>query len=71
MEKDLSNYRKVYLKKELLKEDVPENPMELFQKWFHDIEQSNTVDEANAMTISTIGTDGFPKSRIVLLKKIT
>ena len=71
MEKDLSNYRKTYIKKELLKKDVPENPMELFQTWFHEVEQSNTVDEANAMTISTIGTDGFPKSRIVLLKKFT
>lgn len=71
MEKDLSNYRKVYVKKELLKKDVPENPMELFQTWFHEVEQSNTVDEANAMTISTVGTDGFPKSRIVLLKKFT
>lgn len=71
MEKDLSNYRKVYIKKELLKKDVPENPIELFQKWFHDVEQSNSVDEANAMTISTIGNDGFPKSRIVLLKKFT
>jgi len=71
MEKDLSNYRKVYVKKELLKRDVPENPMELFQTWFHELEQSNTVDEANAMTISTVGIDGFPKSRIVLLKKFT
>ncbi|MDG1803924.1 pyridoxamine 5'-phosphate oxidase [Flavicella sp.] len=71
MEKDLSNYRKVYVKKELLKKDVPENPMELFQTWFHEVEQSNTVDEANAMTISTVGIDGFPKSRIVLLKKFT
>ncbi len=29
------------------------------------------MDEANAMTISTIGLDGFPKSRVVLLKKYT
>ena len=27
------------------------------------------VDEANAMSLATIGTDGFPKGRIVLLKK--
>ena len=27
------------------------------------------MDEVNAMTISTIGTDGFPKGRVVLLKK--
>ena len=35
MEKDLSNYRKIYKKEELLEENIPENPMELFQKWFY------------------------------------
>jgi len=29
------------------------------------------VDESNAMTVSSIGIDGFPKSRVVLLKKYT
>ena len=71
MEKDLSNYRKAYLKKELLKTEVPINPIELFQQWFNEIEASQGIDEPNAMTLSTIGTDGFPKSRVVLLKKFT
>lgn len=71
MEKDLSNYRKTYIKKELEKKDVPENPLELFQKWFYEVENSNSIEEPNAMTISTIGTDGFPQNRIVLLKKFT
>jgi pyridoxamine 5'-phosphate oxidase len=71
MEKDLSNYRKAYLKKELLKTEVPKNPIELFQQWFNEIEASQGIDEPNAMTLSTIGTDGFPKSRVVLLKKLT
>ncbi len=31
----------------------------------------NVVEETNAMTISTIGLDGFPKNRVVLLKKYT
>lgn len=68
---DLSNYRKSYEKGALLKSNVPENPMELFQKWFYDVDNSDTIDEANAMTVSTIGLDGFPKSRVVLLKKYT
>jgi pyridoxamine 5'-phosphate oxidase len=68
---DLSNYRKSYEKGALLKSNVPENPMELFQKWFCDVDNSNTIDEANAMTLSTIGLDGYPKSRVVLLKKYT
>ncbi len=71
MEKDLSNYRRVYEKKELLEQDVPDNPLQLFQTWFYEVEASGSVEEANAMTISTIGLDGFPKARVVLLKKYT
>ncbi len=71
MSKDLSNYRKSYEKLELLEENCPENPMELFQTWFINADNSDTVEETNAMTIATIGNDGFPKSRVVLLKKYT
>ena len=39
MEKDLSNYRKSYNKNELLIKDAPENPLELFQKWFYEVEK--------------------------------
>ncbi len=71
MAKDLSDYRKSYEKHELLEEHCPENPMELFQQWFINADNSNTVGETNAMTVSAIGADGFPKSRVVLLKKYT
>jgi len=71
MAKDLSNYRKSYEKEELLESNCPENPMELFQKWFINADESDTVEETNAMTVSTIGLDGLPKSRVVLLKKYT
>ncbi len=71
MSKDLSDYRKSYEKQELLESTCPENPIELFQKWFLHADASETVEETNAMTISTIGQDGFPKSRVVLLKKYT
>ncbi|MEN8775719.1 MAG: pyridoxamine 5'-phosphate oxidase [Polaribacter sp.] len=71
MPKDLSNYRKSYEKQELLEGNCPENPMELFQTWFRNADESETVEETNAMTIATIGKDGYPKSRVVLLKKIT
>ena len=71
MQKDLGNYRKTYEKSELSEKSITDNPMELFQKWFYETEASEGVDEPNAMTISTIGLDGFPKSRIVLLKKYT
>jgi pyridoxamine 5'-phosphate oxidase len=71
MEKDLSNYRKSYEKGELLLENVPENPIELFRDWFIEVDTHFDIEEANAMTISTIGLDGYPKSRVVLLKKYT
>ncbi len=71
MPKDLSNYRKSYEKQELLESNCPENPMDLFKDWFLNADASNTIEETNAMTISTIGNDGYPKSRVVLLKKYT
>jgi|TARA_R100001369_G_scaffold91740_2_gene133934 pyridoxamine 5'-phosphate oxidase len=71
MQKDLGNYRKSYEKSSLSEEVISDNPMELFQKWFYEVEASDGVDEPNAMTVSTIGLDGFPKNRVVLLKKYT
>jgi len=69
MNNDLSNYRKSYEKCELLLKDVPDNPLQLFQDWFQDVDTHFKNQETNAMTLSTIGLDGFPKSRIVLLKQ--
>lgn len=68
---DLSNYRKSYEKNELLETNIPEDPINLFNRWFHEVEDFGGVDEVNAMTVSTIGLDGFPKSRVVLLKQLT
>ena len=66
---DLSNYRKSYEKSELLESSIPEDPINLFNRWFYEEEDFDGAGEVNAMTVSTIGLDGFPKSRIVLLKK--
>ena len=66
---DLSDYRKLYEKSALLETSIPEDPINLFHQWFHEVEDFGGVDEVNAMTVSTIGLDGFPKSRVVLLKK--
>lgn len=68
---DLSNYRKSYDKSELLETTIPEDPINLFNRWFHEVEDFGGVDEVTAMTVATIGLDGFPKSRVVLLKKYT
>lgn len=71
MNSDLGKYRKSYEKQQLLEENLSDNPMEVFQKWFHEVDNNFNVAETNAMTISTIGLDGFPKSRVVLLKQFT
>ena len=69
MAEKLHEYRKSYEKGELSEILVDENPMQQFRTWFFEIKDNGGVDEVNAMTISTIGTDGFPKGRVVLLKK--
>lgn len=47
------------------------NPTQHFQRWFYEVDKAHPEDEVNAMLLSTIGVDGFPKSRIVLLKRFT
>ena len=66
---DLGNYRKSYEKSELLENTIPEDPINLFQRWFFETKEQGGVDEVNAMTLATIGLDEFPKSRVVLLKQ--
>lgn len=45
--------------------------MELFKRWLAEAENAHETAEVNAMTVATIGLDGFPKSRVVLLKQLT
>ncbi|PZW40596.1 pyridoxamine 5'-phosphate oxidase [Mesonia algae] len=71
MEKDLQNYRKSYEKSELRLDQLHRDPILLFKDWFIEVEKAQLVDEVNAMNISTVGEDGFPKTRIVLLKKFS
>jgi pyridoxamine 5'-phosphate oxidase len=69
MDADLSNYRKSYEKNELLLTTSPDNPLELFRDWFMEVDAHFPQDENNAMTLSTNGLDGYPKGRVVLLKR--
>lgn len=68
---DLSNYRRSYEKSQLTEDHLPEDPITLFRNWFVEVEEFGSSAEVNAMTVSTIGLDGFPKSRVVLLKQFT
>ncbi|WP_185867118.1 pyridoxamine 5'-phosphate oxidase [Blattabacterium cuenoti] len=69
---DLSNFRKNYTKNSLLESEVPQEPFQLFDNWFKQEKsfyKEKNNEEINAMSISTIGTDGGPETRVVLLKE--
>jgi len=65
---NLGHFRKSYEKNQLLESELPEDPITLFARWFADCQALEPETEPNAMTLSTIDPDGFPKSRVVLLK---
>jgi len=67
MQRDVSALRKSYSKMSLSKNEVPDEPIKLFDKWFSEIKLSTSL-EVNAMTLSTIDSEGYPKGRVVLLK---
>ncbi len=71
MSKDLSNYRKEYLKGVLIEEDLPENPIKLFSDWFINADSKSNEIEPNAMSLSAIDLNGVPITRVVLLKKFS
>ena len=71
MDKNLHDYRKSYEKGSLTEDTVLENPLEQFAAWFLDAEKTPTVEEPNAMTLSTVDAQGVPKARVVLLKEFT
>lgn len=56
-----------YAERVLRRADLAENPMEQFGAWFSDA-LDKKIREPNAMTLSTIGLDGNPTSRTVLMK---
>ena len=67
---DLQSVRNDYTKSTLREEDLTEDPIIIIQNWVKEALQQNIV-EATAMSLSTVGKDGFPKSRIVLAKSIS
>ena len=71
MSKDLSNYRDKYLKGELIENSLPNNPLDLFSNWFSELENKGNEREPNAMSLSTVDKEGFPTTRIVLLKEFS
>jgi pyridoxamine 5'-phosphate oxidase len=67
---NLHDIRKDYSWGALEEDKVNADPFKQFTIWF---EQYTTfeVPDNTAMVVSTIGSDGFPRSRVVLLKELT
>ena len=63
----LADLRKDYSLAGLLEKDLAKDPFRQFEKWFQEAEAAKIV-EPNAMILSTVGPDGRPSSRTVLLK---
>lgn len=69
MQENLHDYRKNYQRGALDEKTVDPNPLQQFRTWFYEAKEDEGVDEVNAMTLATLGLDGFPRGRVVLLKK--
>lgn len=65
----LSDIRKEYSIKSLDFNDVRFDPFQQFRVWLDEAIDSQ-VPEVNAMCLSTLGLNGFPNARIVLLKEM-
>ena len=65
----LSEIRKDYSLKSLDIKDVTHEPFHQFRIWFDEAIDAE-VPEVNAMGLSTLGLNGYPNGRIVLLKEV-
>lgn len=63
----LSDFRKSYELGELDEAEATQGPLPLFQRWM-DEAIAHDVSEPTAMTVATVGPNGRPSTRVVLLK---
>ena len=64
---DIASLRKSYEKAELDEQASAADPTQQFQHWF-DQAVTGQLPEPNAMTLATVGEDGRPSTRVVLIK---
>jgi pyridoxamine 5'-phosphate oxidase len=64
---DLAALRKSYERDALDEADSPADPLTLFERWFEQA-LSGQLPEPNSMTLATVGADGRPSTRVVLVK---
>ena len=64
---DIAALRKSYERDALDEEHSPADPLALFERWFQQA-LDGQLPEPNAMTLATVGADGRPSTRVVLIK---
>ncbi len=65
--RELSDLRREYAAGGLHESDLEADPVAMFRHWMHDAVRAG-LHEPNAFVLATVGRDGTPASRIVLLK---
>ena len=69
MDKIIAALREEYAGAPLGEDDVAADPIAQFRRWFDDAVRAE-VPLANGMTLATVGPDGAPSARVVLLKLV-
>ena len=65
----IADLRKDYSRASLTEADVDPDPVRQFSTWFRQALDAG-IPEANAMSVATVGADGRPSSRILLIKDV-
>jgi pyridoxamine 5'-phosphate oxidase len=69
VEENWSGQHLEYRRGRLLESEVDSNPFVTFGEWYQGA-QAAEIYEPNAMTLATVGAQGHPSARIVLLRKL-
>lgn len=69
MGEDLASLRKEYTRGGLVEADLPADPISLASRWVEEAVRAGLYDPT-AMVLATVGSDGAPSSRMVLLKGV-
>ena len=65
----IADLRQEYMRAGLAEADADRDPIRQFERWFEDALRA-PLALPNAMTLATVGADGAPSARVVLLKGI-
>jgi pyridoxamine 5'-phosphate oxidase len=65
----IADLRQEYMRAGLAEADAERDPIRQFERWFDDALRAQ-LPLPNAMTLATVGADGAPSARVVLLKGI-